>query len=231
MRESRWNKILVEEAENPALELAVESLDCIRGDRMLFRDLSFSLTGGRSLLLQGANGSGKTSLLRILAGYLPAESGRVKLKIGGIDHEREMATHYVGHKDGIKAQFTVRENLLFWGQFFGSGIGSGSNNDETPQLDDFLMRFNLWDLREIPSNLLSAGQKRRLCLARLLIARRDLWLLDEPSHALDRDSQALLADVMKSHLDSGGMVIATTHIPLGLDFDNNLVLGEEYLPT
>ncbi len=198
---------------------------------MLFRDLSFSLTGGRSLLLQGANGSGKTSLLRILAGFLPAERGRVELKTDGIIREPEMATHYVGHKDGIKAQFTVSENLRFWGSYFGSGAGSGSSQRDIPHLDDVLARFNLRELKEIPSNLLSAGQKRRLCLARLLVAQRHLWLLDEPSHALDRDSQALLADVMKDHLDGGGMVIATTHIPLGLEFDTNLVLGEELQPT
>ena len=128
---------------------------------MLFRDLSFSLTGGRSLLLQGANGSGKTSLLRILAGFLPAERGRVELKKDGIIREPEMATHYVGHKDGIKAQFTVSENLCFWCSYF----GSGSSQRDIPHLDDVLARFNLRELREIPSNLLSAGQKRRLCLA------------------------------------------------------------------
>ncbi|MCP4935834.1 MAG: heme ABC exporter ATP-binding protein CcmA [bacterium] len=196
------------------MKLVVENLTCRRGLRTIFSDLSFSVEGGQGLLLTGANGSGKTTLLRMLAGYLEASSGEVRLEGG--DDELELAEqyHYVGHHNGIKHSFTALENLQFLADYLG-----GDN------FRDAIDTFGLRGLEDIPAAIMSAGQKRRLGLSRLVLVKRPIWFLDEPSVSLDVQSVQILAGVVSRHIENGGIVIAATHVPLGVDFKDELVLG------
>ena len=200
------------------MKLVVENLTCKRGLRTIFEDLSFSLEAGKGLLLTGANGSGKTTLLRMLAGFIEAAGGSVHLEGG--DEERELAEqcHYVGHHNGIKHSFTVRENLAFLREFLDE---EGDDSRYREALDI----FNLNGLEDIPAGIMSAGQKRRLGLARLVLIRRPVWFLDEPSVSLDVQSVEILAGVVSKHIEQGGLAIAATHVPLGLDFKDELVMG------
>jgi heme exporter protein A len=173
--------------------------------------LSFSIAEGQTAILTGPNGAGKTSLISIIAGLLRPQSGTVCMKVDGVD-ESQIAelTHLVGHRDGLKAQLLVEENLVFSQQLLGS-LAS------TPQ--DALVALGLAHVSKTPTAYLSAGQRKRVALARLLLSRRPLWLLDEPTAALDENSHALLADLMRGHLESGGMIVAATHGPLGISGD------------
>ena len=200
------------------LALRVSDLACRRGMREIFSGIDFRLEEGKGLLLTGPNGSGKTTLLRMLAGFIEPAGGEVRLEgVEGEDGEEpevgEMC-HYVGHLNGIKHSFTVMENLHFTGEFFGGG-----NYQRAIEV------FGLEGMEDIPAGLLSAGQKRRLGLSRLIVAPRPLWLLDEPSVSLDVDSVKVLAGVVSDHVRKGGMVIAATHVPLGIDFAGELKLG------
>lgn len=194
-----------------------------RGGRRIIDGLSFAVQSGEALLLTGRNGAGKTTLIRALAGYLSPLSGTIR--IDGFDDEREPreACHYVGHLDANKASLTVLENLRFWQSYLG-GEGSGTMAEEC--LWAALERFGLDPLAEIPAGYLSAGQKRRLGLARLLVARRPVWLLDEPTVSLDAQSTALLAKIIDTHVADGGLVVAATHLPLGLGDARELRLGD-----
>lgn len=194
-----------------------------RGGRRIIDGLSFAVQSGEALLLTGRNGAGKTTLIRALAGYLSPLSGTIR--IDGFDEEREPreACHYVGHLDANKASLTVLENLRFWQAYLG-GEGSGTMAEE--RLWAALERFGLDPLAEIPAGYLSAGQKRRLGLARLLVARRPVWLLDEPTVSLDAQSTALLAKIIDTHVADGGLVVAATHLPLGLGDARELRLGD-----
>jgi len=200
------------------MKLVVENLTCRRGQRTIFDDLSFSLAAGKGLLLTGANGSGKTTLLRMLAGFIEPAGGEVQLEGG--DEERELAEqcHYIGHHNGIKHGFTVRENLEFLAEFLGEETGM-------KHYEEALEIFNLYDLQDIPAGIMSAGQKRRLGLARLVLIQRPVWFLDEPSVSLDVQSVEILAGVVSEHIRKGGLAIAATHVPLGLDFKDELVMG------
>jgi heme exporter protein A len=200
------------------MKLVVENLTCRRGLHTIFEDLSFELGAGKGLLLTGANGSGKTTLLRMLAGFLEITGGTVRLEGG--DKERELAEqcHYVGHHNGIKHSFTVKENLQFLSEFL----------DEEGSLDGYdeaIETFRLNGLEDIPAGIMSAGQKRRLGLARLVLIKRPVWFLDEPSVSLDVQSVEILAGVVSRHIENGGLAIAATHVPLGLDFKDELVMG------
>lgn len=159
--------------------------------------------------MTGANGAGKSSLLRIVGGLIAATSGRVRLD--GLDGEARFAEqiHYLGHEDAVKGALSVRENLAFWRTMLGpTGLA----------VPDALEEVGLGGLGRLPAAVLSAGQKRRLAIARLLVSRRPVWLLDEPTTALDSSAQGRFAELGRAHLQDGGLILAATHSPL--DFGN-----------
>jgi heme exporter protein A len=190
--------------------LTAEKLTVQRGSRRLIEGLSFTVKAGQALALEGANGAGKTSLLRLIAGFLPAASGTVTLRDGdkaiSEPEERGRFVGWLGHHDALKASFTVSEQLAFFGRLYGRGA------DDAALLDE----VGLTRQAELPCRYLSAGQRRRLALARLLLTQRPLWLLDEPFAALDTAGRALAADLMRAHCGAGGIVMAATHDPLGV---------------
>ncbi len=180
-----------------AAPLEVRDLACRRGERLILEGVSFTVSPGRALILRAPNGAGKTTLLRAIARLTPPVRGTVSLS-------PERMTWF-GHADGVKAQLTVAENLRFWAAVHGM-------QDITPALE----AFRLADLADRPAAYLSAGQRRRLGLARLLVARRPVWLLDEPTVSLDAATVATFAGVVGAHLAAGGLALIATHIPLGL---------------
>ena len=190
------------------MRLVAHDLACVRGGRPVFRDLSFAVGGGEALLVTGPNGAGKSSLLRLLAGLLRPEQGRLELT--GSDPELTIGeqAHYLGHQDALKPSLSVHENLAFWIDFLGGRSAKG---------DAALSVVGLGGLAHLPASYLSAGQRRRLSLARLIAVERPLWLLDEPTSALDAAGQSMLADLVRTHLAGDGLVIAATHGPIGLD--------------
>lgn len=203
------------------LQLVVSDLEVKRGARSVVRELSFAVASGDVLLLTGANGAGKTTLIRALAGFLKPAGGTIRLT--GVDDDREIGEycHYVGHLNGIKASMSAVENLTFWGTYLAAGEAAAELG---ARIETALEHMNLEALADIPAGYLSAGQKRRLGLARLLVAARPVWLLDEPTVSLDASSVALLAGVIEAHVRGGGMVIAATHLNLGLAHARELQL-------
>jgi len=198
--------------------LAALDISCQRGGRTIFRDLSFHLTPGEALLVTGPNGAGKTSLLRQIAGLLPLASGSLHLEGGEPDILLPELCHYVGHANAVKASLTIRENLAFWADF----LDGGRNH-----VDAALAAFGLKALADLPAGLLSAGQKRRLALARLLVAPRPIWLLDEPQTSLDAASLKLLDSALEDHLQAGGVAMVASHTKLATKFAQRLTLGKE----
>jgi heme exporter protein A len=196
------------------LRLTAENLACDRGGRRVFHHLGFTLEAGRFTEVRGPNGAGKSSLLRLLAGLNEAAAGSVRVEGAGPEPELAQLAHYIAHQDAIKTALSVSENLAFWSRYFG-GLPPAAA----------LGVFDLTHLAHQPAGLLSAGQKRRLSLSRLALVQRPLWLLDEPSVGLDAASQDKLAALMKSHLDGGGLILATTHVPLGLKPDSVLEIS------
>jgi heme exporter protein A len=190
------------------MRLAGHDLGCIRGGREVFAGLTFSVEGGEALAVTGRNGAGKTTLLRLIAGLLEPAGGRLELTGGAPDTTLAEQAHYVGHRDPLKGALSVRENLDFWYAFLGGGDASPASA---------LDAVGLGALAGLPAAYLSAGQRRRLALARLLAAPRPIWLLDEPTAALDTAGQQRLAELMRKHLSGGGIIIAATHGPLGID--------------
>lgn len=192
-------------------KIEAANLACERGGRVVFRDLQFSLPHGAALSLEGANGAGKTSALRIVAGLLSPSAGDIIFR--GSDknitdgEERGRFVAWLGHLDGIKNQLTVRENAQFFAALYPS----------TGDVGKILERVGLARAQNLPAQYLSAGQRRRLALARLVLSNRPLWLLDEPLAALDAAGKALIAELMNAHCVAGGMVLAATHDPLGID--------------
>lgn len=178
------------------MELNVEGLACARGGVRVLEGVSFSLAAGQALVLRGPNGSGKTTLLRTLAGLQPALAGRIEAPEDGIA--------YAAHADGLKPTLTVAENLGFWAALY--------RGDVAPAL----AAFDLEELRDRAAGNLSAGQKRRLGLARLLVTGRPIWVLDEPTVSLDASAVAMFAEAARAHLAGGGMALIATHIDLGL---------------
>ncbi len=198
------------------MQLVGSDLVCVRGGRQVFAGLSFALGAGEALVISGANGVGKTSLLRMVGGLLRVEAGRIEVRNGDPELTTAEQSHFLGHQDALKPALTVAENLRFWTRYLGAG-------DQSPSTA--LEAVGLGGLVELPAGYLSAGQRRRLSMARLLAIKRPIWLLDEPTAALDTNGQTRLADLMHQHLDGGGMIIAATHGPLGIDADNELRLG------
>jgi heme exporter protein A len=199
------------------LAFSTENLACERGERLVFRGLSFAMRAGEALVLRGPNGAGKSSLLRLCAALLRPAEGR--LFWDGADVWREPDAFrarlaYVGHLDGVKPLLTARENVAFWASLRGGG-------DAAAGLD----AFGVAHLAELPARFLSAGQKKRVALARLVAAPAALWLLDEPTVSLDEDGAARLAAACAAHRARGGMVVAATHVELGFEDARTLRLG------
>ena len=198
------------------MQLSVADLTCRRGGRELFSGLSFSLAAGEPLVVTGRNGSGKSSLLRLIAGLLRADAGRISLKGGNTEASIGEQAHYLGHQDALKPSLTVLENLRFWSAY----LGPAENPPERA-----LERLGLSELADLPAAYLSAGQRRRLSLARLITVHRPLWLLDEPASPLDAEGQVRLADLMQLHLTRGGLILAAAHGDIGLAGAQELKLG------
>ncbi len=200
------------------MRLRAWDLSMERGGRRLFSDLSFEAAGGSALIVTGPNGAGKSSLMRGLCGFLRFEAGGFALDGGDPERTVGEEAHYLGHADALKGALTAGENLAFW-----AGALGGDSRREACQLA--LARVGLAHVVDFPASALSAGQKRRVALARLLVANRPLWLLDEPTTALDSAAQASFAAIMQAFLNDGGIVVAATHAPLGLRGARALRLG------
>jgi heme exporter protein A len=201
------------------LRLRVENLTVSRGGRPVLSGVSFTMTGGEALVVTGRNGVGKSTLLRAMAGLLPHGAGSVALDGAG-EGEIAQHAHYLAHADGMKAALTVEENLEFWAGYLGREDDARSR---APQAA--LAAVGLAHALRAPFGALSAGQKRRAALARLLVAHRPVWLLDEPMTALDRASREKFTAAMRDHCALGGLIVAATHEPLGLEEAGELALG------
>jgi heme exporter protein A len=200
------------------MRLIADHIALERGGRRLFADLSFTIDSAEALIVVGPNGAGKSSLLRALAGFLPLSSGSVSVRGGDAEASLGEQAHYLGHADALKGALTAGENLSFWAGVLG---GDARRGNWLAALE----RLGLAHVADFPARALSAGQKRRVALARLLVAPRPIWLLDEPTAALDSASQALFARVMGEYLAGGGLIVAATHAPLGLEGARTLRLG------
>jgi heme exporter protein A len=189
------------------MRLSGRDLRCVRGGREVFSGLNFAASSGEALVVTGPNGSGKTSLLRLIAGLLAIEGGSIGLE--GADSELTLPeqAHYLGHRDALKPALSVEENLSFWRDYLGG---------EAFDARASLAAVGLDHAAQLPAAFLSAGQRRRLSIARLIALRRPIWLLDEPTNALDAAGQDMFAALMSDHLARGGLIVAATHAPLGL---------------
>ncbi|MCM2293364.1 heme ABC exporter ATP-binding protein CcmA [Allorhizobium sp. BGMRC 0089] len=195
------------------MQLLAEGLAAKRGGDFLFHGLTFRLESGEALVVTGRNGSGKSTLLRVVAGLLRPEVGSVLFfsESAAEPLPAYEACHYLGHKNGMKAELTVHENLDFWRRYLGDFQGGHGM-----EIDEAADAVGLSAITHLPYGYLSAGQQRRFAMARLLIAWRPVWLLDEPTAALDARADRLFSALVRDHLDKGGIVLAATHQPLGL---------------
>lgn len=210
---------------SPPLKLKVDGLAVERGGRTVISGLSFEVAAGEALLVTGPNGAGKTTLLRTISGFIGPRDGSITLDGGESDAPVAEQSHIVGHLNGIKSALTVAENLAFMARFLDAQAGGWAAQSEIDaKVAAAMGRMGLSGLSDIPSGFLSAGQKRRLCLARLLVADRPLWLLDEPTVSLDTASTALVAGLIDAHVASGGIAVIVTHVPLGLQTSRELVI-------
>lgn len=194
------------------------NLTCIRGDRPVFSDLDFELPPGRALILKGANGSGKSSLMKIIAGLLPAQNGKISYAGQDILGDKDWISHnicYLAHKNGMKAEMTVAENLAFWANL--------EQHDGDVALE--AAKIGIDHCLDLPVCYLSSGQARRAALTRVLCHPAKFWLLDEPTVGLDSTGVDLLADLMNDHLNKGGRILAATHIELGIEGDKSSILN------
>jgi heme exporter protein A len=197
--------------------IEASALTAIRGGRMLFRELSFRAEAGRALSVEGANGAGKTSLLRMIAGFLAPTEGTIALQTNDAvvadGEERGKYIGWLGHHDAVKPQMTVRETLQFYAALYGS---SGA-------IDSALDAAGLARLADLPGQYLSAGQKKRVSLARLLVCKRPLWLMDEPLASLDTAGKKIVAGLVEAHCAAGGIAIVATHEALGINCERLLL--------
>ncbi len=200
------------------MRLSAAELACHRGGRSVFSGVSFAVASGEALTISGRNGAGKSSLLRLVAGLLRIAAGQFSLEDGDPELSIAEQAHYLGHQDALKGSLSVAENLRFWTGFLGVRSADIGNSLET---------VGLGALAGLPAAYLSAGQRRRLSIARLIAVPRPIWLLDEPSSTLDTAAQDRLADLMHAHLAGGGLILAASHGPIGLQQTQELRLGEE----
>ena len=204
------------------MRLSATDLACRRGGRDVFAGVNFSVASGESLAIRGRNGAGKSSLLRMVVGLVRVASGRLSLEGGDPELTIGEQAHYLGHLDALKPSLSVAENLQFWSAFFGA---------DNAGLNEPLRAVGLDALADLPAAYLSAGQRRRLSIARLLAVKRPLWLLDEPTSTLDAAAQVRLAEIMQAHLAGGGIILAATHGALGLDDTRELRLADTPPPS
>ena len=190
------------------MRLSGRGVKCVRGGREVFSGLDFEVSSSEVLAVTGPNGSGKTSLLRLVAGLLMPTEGTIALEGGEAELTLAEQAHYLGHRDALKPALSVLENLSFWRDFLGGEVADASESLEAVGIDHAM---------HLPAAYLSAGQRRRLSLARVLAVRRPVWLLDEPTAALDAVGQELFSRLMRGHLARGGLIMAATHGPLGID--------------
>jgi heme exporter protein A len=193
------------------MTLTVTNISCTRGLRQVLQGVSFSLAPGDCLILRGPNGVGKSTLLRVLAGLGPVAGGTLDLNPDDVA--------YSGHLDAVKFQLTVQENLAFWAGVY--------DTDQTTQV---ITRFDLTALKDRPAASLSAGQKRRLGLARMVLSGRNIWLMDEPTTSLDAHHTALIAQSISAHCAGGGIAIVSTHLDLDIPTAKTLDLAQ-FIPT
>jgi heme exporter protein A len=213
------------------IRLEAENLSARRGEDLIFVNVSFTLAAGGALVLTGRNGSGKSTLLRVVAGLLRPETGRAVCFSQAHDEARPAGefSHYLGHRNGMKRELTVAENLIFWKSFLGD-LGMG----QSLEVEEAAAAVDLAGITHLPYGYLSAGQQRRFAMARLLVAYRPVWILDEPTAALDRRADTMFEELVRRHRQAGGIVLAATHQPLGMEGAANLeMLGfdgvdEEY---
>ncbi len=212
-------------SRNPInVQLIAEDLVIDRGGRRVIEELSFAVKAGEALVLTGANGIGKTTLLRTLAGFMQPFRGSIRLEGGDPELTVAEQTPAVGHTNAVKSSLTVAENASFWNAYLGS-------EDPSPgRVEAALRHFGLEALAEFPAAYLSAGQKRRLGLSRLLVAQRSLWLLDEPTASLDSASSERLVAAVNAHTGAGGVAVIATHLPLALERARTLDLAQRITP-
>jgi heme exporter protein A len=199
------------------MRLCASDLSCRRGGRTVFEGLSFAVAAGEALAVRGRNGAGKSSLLRVIVGLVRVGGGRLDLEGGDPELSLSEQAHYLGHQDALKPSLSVRENLHFWSEFL-DGLSA--------DVGEALAAVGLAALADLPAAYLSAGQRRRLSIARLLAVKRPIWLLDEPTSTLDTTAQEQLVGFMGTHLAGGGLILAATHSALGIDDAKELQLGE-----
>jgi heme exporter protein A len=202
------------------MRLIAENLSARRGEDLLFREISFSLGSGESMILTGRNGSGKSTLLRVVAGFLRPDTGTMRWNAPRADGETirpAEACHYLGHRNAMKAELSVFENLSFWKSFFGTFEGAPPDIAAGMSVEDAADAVGLSGIAHLPFGYLSAGQQRRMAFAKLLVSWRPVWILDEPTAALDVSAEAVFTGLIKQHLSNGGILLAATHQPLGLE--------------
>jgi heme exporter protein A len=203
------------------MRLSAVDLACHRGGRDVFAGLSFAVASGEVLTVTGRNGAGKSSLLRTIVGLVRLAQGKLSLEGGDPELTIAEQAHYLGHQDALKPSLTVAENLRFWAGFLGT---------QAADIHPALTAVGLDELADLPAAYLSAGQRRRLSIARLLTVKRPIWLLDEPTSTLDASAQERLAGLMQAHLTEGGLVMAATHGAIGLETARELRLGTSPSP-
>ncbi|EJJ30470.1 heme ABC exporter ATP-binding protein CcmA [Rhizobium sp. CF142] len=195
------------------MHLTAENLAARRGEDLIFVNVSFHLPAGEALILTGKNGSGKSTLLRVIAGLLRPEKGSITVadSVGAERRPAAEASHYLGHRNAMKTELTVAENLDFWRSFLGPGKTAGLGTEEAAEA------VGLPGITHLPFGYLSAGQQRRFAFAKLLVAHRSVWILDEPTAALDASADRLFTELIEAHRKEGGIIVAATHQPLGLE--------------
>lgn len=200
------------------MRLAGDGVTVDRGERRVLDGLSFWVSAGEALAVTGPNGAGKSTLLRAIAGLAPLAAGSIVL-----EPAHSAAVHWIGHLDGVKGQLTVRDNALFWRRWLAAHGPGGAAAEAV--VEAALESVGLAHLAELPAGFLSQGQRRRLALARLLLDRRPLWLLDEPTAGLDAASRRRFSALLAEHLAGGGLVVAATHEPLAVVGTRELTLA------
>ncbi|TNE59947.1 MAG: heme ABC exporter ATP-binding protein CcmA [Alphaproteobacteria bacterium] len=203
----------------PLFKLSGEGLTCLRGGRVVLQDLSFEAIAGRPLVVTGPNGAGKSTLLRLVAGLVSYQAGT--LLFAGADgapvsdESNGYLMHYLGHQDAVKPALTVVENLTYWQRLYGARVSVG----------EALGQLGITFLADVPGQFLSAGQKRRVNLARLLVSHRPLWVLDEPTASLDQEGAEIVRGLIQRHSAEGGLTLVTTHLDLGLEAQDSLKIA------